>query len=235
MDKTLSHRQQEVLNKLLDLYYEAGEPIHYTSLAKHLGVGAVSAYEMLRLLEKHGLVEAEYLRPEAASGPGRSMVVFRPTLSAARHLRKLAGKDLRGEEEWGQFKAGILKQIQDYRGMDYEVLMDELLEHVHDQPGSLPHLASIATAILINLKTLNAKDEVSNFINALSKKGLSGVASLSALIGTGLNFSISKRLYSRLESLLLNSAGQIMTAIATLNAEAVSRLRSLLGEVASNL
>jgi hypothetical protein len=190
---------------------------------------------MLRLLEKHGLVEAEYLRPEIASGPGRSMVVFRPTLSAARRLRLLAGKDLRGKEEWGLFKTQILKQIQEYRGKDYEALMDDLLEHVHDEPDSLPNLAGIATAILINLKSLNAKDEVSNLVSSLSKKGLPGVASLSALIGMGLNFSISKRLYSRLESLLLNRAGQIMTAIATLNTEAVSRLRSLLGEVARSL
>jgi hypothetical protein len=235
MDKKLSRRQQEVLNKLLDLYYEGGEPIHYTTLAKHLGVGSVSAYEMLRLLEKHDLVEAEYLRPEVSSGPGRSMVVFRPTLSAARRLRMLAGKDLRGQKEWGHVKARILQQIQNYQDKDHETLMDELLEHVHDQPGSLPHLAGIATAILINLKFLNAKEEVSNLKSALSKKGLSGVASLSALIGLGLNFSISKRLYSGLESLLLNRAGQILTAIATLNAEAVSRLRSLLCEVANNL
>jgi hypothetical protein len=235
MDTKLSHRQQEVLNKLLDLYYEGGEPIHYTTLAKHLGVGGVSAYEMLRLLEKHGLVEAEYLRPEESSGPGRSMVVFRPTLSAARRLRLLAGKDIRGQEEWKEVKARILQQIQNYHDKDYKALMDELLEHVHDQPGSLPHLAGIATAILVNLKFLDAKEEVVNLKRALSKKELSGVASLSALIGLGLSFSISKRLYSRLESLLLNRAGQILSVIATLNTEAVSRLRSLLREVASNL
>ncbi|MFH2040026.1 MAG: hypothetical protein ABIJ65_11390 [Chloroflexota bacterium] len=235
MDKTLSHRQQEVLNKLVDLYYEAGEPIHYTTLAKHLGIGGVSTYEMLRLLEKHGLVEAEYQRPEAASVPGRSMVVFRPTPSAIQRLKLPVGKEGRGMEEWGLLKERILQQIQDHRGKNFKTLMDELLEHVHDQPGSLPNLAGIATAILVNLKFLNAKDEVSDLKSSLSTKGLPGVASLSALIGTGINFSISKRLYSGLQELLLNRAGQIMTAIATLNAEAVSRLRSLLGEVASNL
>ena len=235
MDKNLSRRQQEVLNKLLDLYLEEGEPIHYTTLAKHLGVGGVSAYEMLRLLEKHGLVEAAYLRPEPTSGPGRSLVVFCPTPSATRRLRLPVGIDLPGMEEWGLFKARILKQIQEYRGRNYRTLMDELLEHVQDQPSSLPNLAGIATAILINLKILNAKDEVSELKSSLSKKGLPGIASLSALIGLGINFSISKRLYSRLESLLLNRACQIMTSIAALNVEAVIRLRSLLGEVASNL
>jgi DNA-binding PadR family transcriptional regulator len=235
MDIKLSRRQQEVLNKLLDLYYEGGEPIHYITLAKHLGVGGVSAYEMLRLLEKHGLVEAEYLRSDGSSGPGRSMVVFRPTLSAARRLRQLAGKDFRSQEEWEEVKNRILQQIQKYHDKDYEALMDELLEQVQDQPGSLPHLAGIATAILINLKYLDAKDEVKNLKKALAQKGLSGVASLSALIGLGLNLSISKRLYSRLESLLLNRTGQILSAIAILNTEAVSRLRSLLREVANNL
>lgn len=54
MSVKLSRRQQEVLSKLLDLYHEGGKPIHYAALAKHLGVGPVSAYETLRLLEEHG-------------------------------------------------------------------------------------------------------------------------------------------------------------------------------------
>lgn len=231
----LTRRQQEVLSKFLDLYHKGGEPVHYGVLAKQLGVGRVSAYEMLRLLEKHGLVEAEYQRPEEAGGPGRSMVVFRPSLSATRRLRLLAGKDFRDQGEWEQVKARILHQLRNYQDNDHEALLDELLEHVPNQPVSLSHLAEIATAILINLNILEAKEEVANVRNALSKKGLSGVAGLSVLIGLGTSFAISQRLNYRLGSLLLNRAGQILSAMATLSSERLNRLGDLLREVACSL
>jgi len=40
----------------------------------------MTAYDMLRLLEERGLVTSEYVLPE--QGPGRSMIVFRPTAKA---------------------------------------------------------------------------------------------------------------------------------------------------------
>jgi len=231
----LTRRQQEVLSKFLDIYHEGGGPVHYGMLAKHLGVGQVSAYEMLRLLEKHGLVKAEYQRPEEASGPGRSIVVFRPTLSATRRLRLLAGGDFRDQREWKNVKARILDQLQNYQDKDYESLLDELLERIPDQHVSFSHLAEIATAILVNLNILEAKEEVANLQSAFSKKGSSGVVGLSALIGVGTSFAISKRLYCRLGRLLLSKAGQILATIATLDSERLNRLSGLLRDVARSL
>jgi len=49
---TLSYRQREFLGRLLDLYHESKHAVHYTDLAQSLGVKPVTAYEMLRLLEK---------------------------------------------------------------------------------------------------------------------------------------------------------------------------------------
>ena len=68
----LSRRQQEFLSQFLDVYRESDQPIHYTTLAKELGIGKVTAYEMLRLLEERGLVQAEFQLPEGGRGPGRS-------------------------------------------------------------------------------------------------------------------------------------------------------------------
>lgn len=227
----LSRRQQEVLSKLLDLYHEGGEPIHYTALAKHLGVGPVSAYEMLRLLEQHGMVEAEHQRSETPSGPGRPSVVFRPTLSAIRRLRTLAGQQIRSPEEWEQVKARILQQIHRYQDKDHEVLLDELLAQVPDEPISMTNLANIATAILFNLHLMDEREDVVNVRQALSNKECSVVASLSALIGVGISLAISKRLYYRLGSLLLSRAGQILSAIGALNSEKLNRLADLLRDV----
>ena len=219
MSVKLSRRQNEVLSKLLDLYHESGEPIHYTTLAKHLGVSKISAYEMLRLLEDHGMVEVEHQLPHEPTSPGRPSVVFRPSLAAIRRLRTLSGNDLRSPEDWEQVKVRILQQIQNYQDKDQIALLEELLEHISDRSLTMTNLANIATAIMVNLKSLDQRAEVANVKQALSNKELPVVASLSALIGLGINLALSKRLYYRLGSILLSRAGQISSAIAALNTE----------------
>jgi len=235
MTVKLSRRQQEVLSKLLDLYREGGEPIHYTTLAKGLGVSPVSAYEMLRLLEAHGMVDVEHQHSELTSGPGRPTVAFRPTLTAIRMLRTLGGSDIRNQEEWQQVKDRILQQIQNYQDQDLENLLDELLKHVPDEIVSLPNLANITTAILLNLNLMDKHEEAANVRKAFSDREPNVMASLSALIGLGFSLAISKRLYYRLGSLLLNRAGQILSAIAALNSEKLNRLADLLRDVSRSL
>jgi len=53
--KPLTRRQQEFLGKLLDLYYQEDAPVRYSMVAEGLGVGNVTAYEMMRLMEKLNL------------------------------------------------------------------------------------------------------------------------------------------------------------------------------------
>ena len=227
----LSRRQEEVLSKLLDLYHEGRKPIHYTTLAKHIGASPVSAYEMLRLLEAHGMVEAEFQRPEAASGPGRPMVTFRPTRAAMQRLRELAGREIAGQQEWEQVKARILRQIQAHQDEDLERRLDELLEHVAEHNVSLPGLAGITTAIWLSVNALDAHGEAADVRNALWDPDVSVVASLSALIGLGFSLAISKRLYYRLGSLLLSRAGQIVSEVSALNPEKLNGLADLLRDV----
>ena len=235
MSVKLTRRQQEVLSKLLDLYHEGNKPIHYTTLAKHLGVSPVSAYEMLRLLESHGMVEVEHQRSEPPNGPGRPTVAFRPTLSAIRRLRTLGGSNIRNQEEWQQVKNRILQQIQNYQDQELENLLDELINHIPDEIFSLSNLANITTAILLNLNLIEEHEEVTNVRKALSNRELSVLASLSALVGLGFSLAISKRLYYRLGSLLLGRAGQILSAISTLNPEKLNRLADLLRDVSRSL
>ena len=47
----LTRRQHQFLSQFLDFYHEVEQPIHYPDLADRLGIGNVTAYEMLRLLE----------------------------------------------------------------------------------------------------------------------------------------------------------------------------------------
>jgi DNA-binding IscR family transcriptional regulator len=67
----LTRRQEDVIRKMLDLHDLHQAPIHYKTLADHLGVSPFTAYDMLRLLEEKGLVTSEYQLASDKSGPGR--------------------------------------------------------------------------------------------------------------------------------------------------------------------
>lgn len=79
----ITTRQKEFLQSLIDLYQEKGSPIHYPEVAQKLGVSKWTAYDMLQLLHKEGLLEVEYLIPESNNYKwgklGRSTITFFPT------------------------------------------------------------------------------------------------------------------------------------------------------------
>ena len=72
----LTRRQQEFINNLIDLSGEESGPIHYSVLADRLGVSPFTAYDMLCLLEKKGMVTSEYQLAAGKDGPGRAERLF---------------------------------------------------------------------------------------------------------------------------------------------------------------
>jgi len=79
----ITTRQKEFLEVLIDLYKQKASPIHYSEVAQKLGVSKWTAYDMLKLLRKEGLLEVEYLIPESDNYKwgklGRSTITYFPT------------------------------------------------------------------------------------------------------------------------------------------------------------
>ncbi len=79
----ITKRQREFLENLIDLYQEKSSPIHYSEVARKMRVSKWTAYDILQLLHKNGLVEVEYLIPESDNYNwgklGRSTITFFPT------------------------------------------------------------------------------------------------------------------------------------------------------------
>src|SRR5919204_432891 len=108
----LTRRQQDFLRKLLDLYHETRQPIHYTRVAESLGVNRYSAYDMLKLLEQKGYVHSEYVLSQAHSGPGRSSIAFLPTPKARAAVRLFAGQSVQNAE-WEAVRERILSRLRE--------------------------------------------------------------------------------------------------------------------------
>ncbi len=234
MPPKLTRRQQEFLSRFIDLYREAQEPIHYAEVARRLGVGKVTAYEMLRLLEERGLVSSSFYLPPEKHGPGRATVRFAPTGEAHRLLLRLAGPEGR-PEDWEAFKAGILARLRQGRVEGYEPLLSELLARLPERRSPLRYTAELITAMLLALRTLLEGAHGRELRTRLQRIGMPGELGLSALSGLALALDLAERLNRRFSTALLAEINRYQHTVQTLSEDNRQRLAAFVREVAACL
>jgi hypothetical protein len=216
--KRLTRRQQEFLRALIDLHNEKGEAIHYTLVAEHLGVGRVTSYEMLRLLEGRGLVVREFQRSDEVRGPGRSPVSFRPTSLALPTLAD-QGMSARISEEWTRVKAQIIDKLRKGKKRGHEEFLKELLDRLPQRRSPDVYLAETVTAVVLGLHSLREFAEARRLRNMLGKIGLPGELDLNAIPGLSAGLSLVERLNKQLSTVLLNQASKYQSFLSELSAE----------------
>jgi len=226
----LTRRQQEFLSKFLDLYNREQDQLHYTALAKYVGVSKVSAYEMLRLLEERGLVEAEYQLAIAQRGPGRAAVMFRPTRLAARELARLAGGDI-DPQEWEAAKKCILQQLEAGKAEEYRTLVEELLARTSDQTSPVIYAADMITTIILGLESLTDSTEAHGLRDELKKIGKIGELGLGIFAGLGLGLSAAERVNRRLAGFLLVQSSRFQATLTQLTDESRRQLAEFAQDV----
>jgi DNA-binding MarR family transcriptional regulator len=224
----LTGRQQAFLSDFLDLYQEKEHSLHYTAVAERLGVGRITAYDMLRLLEEKGLVTSEYIMPE--SGPGRSTIVFRPTEQGEALMRQLAGETWDGGE-WEAVKVRILEALQAGPGEDYEPLLEEILTRLPERKSPLVYTAEMVTAVILSLHQVREEAPTSKLWEQLRDLGLPEEVGLNALGGVAVGLSLVEQANRRLTLKLLASSRQYQDYLADLSAEGRRRLSEFTAEV----
>ena len=148
----LTNRQRAFLESLLDVWYShRQQSVHYTTLARALGVAHSTAYEMLKLLEQKGYASSEYRLPDRRSAGGRSQVLFRPTMKALRVFRRLAGQDLRNRE-WDRIKEGVLARLCAEGLPEDKELLSELLAAIPQSADPLSYCARVIAASLLSVR-----------------------------------------------------------------------------------
>lgn len=154
----LTRRQQEFIRNLLDLYRETQGPIHYTTLAERVGVSQITAYDMLRLLEKKGFVRSDYQLATDKSGPGRSAVVFWPSQQAHQRFAEIFHE--LGVYDWETFRERFLEQItcQGPRTTSDQELVGAIFAYaLPDGPPALQFCAEVVTVMTLRLQPQGAR------------------------------------------------------------------------------
>lgn len=147
----LTFRQKSFLGNLLDIYQEARKPLHYTEVARILGLGKSSAYDMLRLLERKGLVISEYVLPKESRSPGRSHVRFWPTAMAKEIFSQSVDEAAEEREEWEQIRAQVLDRLRHGNASARNGVLHEVMSMIQKARSPLAICAEALTALLLSL------------------------------------------------------------------------------------
>ena len=231
MTKKLTRRQKQFLSQFLDMYQEMDEPIHYVALAKRLDIGNVTAYEMLRLLEKRGLVEMDYHLSSGDRGPGRSTVLFQPTQAAINLFKKLSG-NAEDTEDWDLAKQRILQQLHEGKAGGYEALLNELLIRIPERKSHLIFITEMITATILSLASVRKAAEEGGLVDRLRRIGLPGEIGLSALAGISSALSVIEDVNLRFSTFLFEQSGKYHEILTQLNEEKRNQLSDFAREVA---
>lgn len=223
MKKVLTHRQQQFLSQFLEIYRETGQSVHYGLVAECLGIGKVTAYEMLRLLEDRGFVQAEYQPNPDQHTPGRSVVLFYPTGSACRLMNALAGDsaDLR---DWTALKEEILQQLREGKPGSYEKLLSDIFNRIAGQKSPLILVTQMITAVIIMMKTLQDTPEIQALLDRLKQIGLPHKINLNVMSGIAMLLSVMERTNRHYAALLMSYFNHYEEVLLQLNQESRRRL-----------
>lgn len=228
--KKITYRQQQFLCQFLDIYQEMKVPVHYITVAERLGVGKITAYEMLRVLEDYGLLNTEYQTSPDQHGPGRSQVLFYPTKEAAILIKNLAGDSVE-VREWEIVKEQILEKLRAGNANGYEDLLDNLLARSVEKKSPLIYATEIITSIVLTLTSLQDKPEIRNLLKMLGRIGFPHEIGLGVMSGITMFLSVMEDTNRHTTSVLLAQVSHYENAISQLSNEKLRLLNSYTREV----
>lgn len=231
----ITRRQETFIYNLLDLYRELDGPIHYSVLAKRVGVSPFTAYDMLRLLEDKGLVASEYRVDSDKPIPGRSEVFFWPTEQAHNLWKELAGETDIGD--WETVKSRVLNRIRGGELQDRE-LAEQMLARVPPE-GSLilRYCVEIITILALRLKRGAGRQLLAEYLQkVLSEQNGASRVNLSLLSGFALGVLANENMDTAAwSSQMLDHVQRYQSLILEMDDKLMKRLIKNLTEVFSPL
>lgn len=146
---TLTARQQQFYEALLELCRGSGQSVHYTAVAEALGVSPFSAYDMLKVLESKGVVASEYVLEGDTPGPGRSAIVFYPHATPASGPIRSNGLE---EAEWSRVRQRLLQRLAELRDTNPSEVLSDILGRLPGYSSPLTYCTGVIAALLVNLR-----------------------------------------------------------------------------------
>ncbi|GMA50819.1 hypothetical protein GCM10025857_21760 [Alicyclobacillus contaminans] len=153
----LTDRRKQFLQQLIDMYQRSQLPVHYESLAKMIGVSKWTAYDMLRELEKLGLLSRNYSLSRGEAG--RSQIVFLPTPKAY-ELFQQERTTKTGSHEWLKVRSNILELIDLAEQHSPKKTVSELVNQLVSAQTKISFCAYVIGLLIVHLRGLDKSASV---------------------------------------------------------------------------
>lgn len=228
----LTPRQRQFYQALVALCRVSGRSVHYTAVARALGVSPFSAYDMLKVLESKGVASSEYVLESSSPGPGRSAIRFFPR-SAPGGAGPAA--DAAEEAEWRRLRQRLLQRLGEAKGANGPELLAEMLARLSECTSPLSYCAGVIAALLVNLQASGSECLARRRQNVLQSLVSGSEAGLGALAGLSIGASLTRLRGSPAAESLLQPVCRFQDHLSALSQESRQRLADFAHEALSAL
>ena len=229
-------RQKEFLQSLIDLYQEKSSPIHYSEVAQKMGVSKWTAYDMLQLLRKEGLLEVEYQIPESdnykLSKLGRSTITFYPTKKGYDISSPTKQKIPTNIVELKKIKKEIIQKFDEIKG---KLNIRDLFKEALQSKSPLIFCACLLLILILLIKKITeGVAEIKLISQVIPNTTTSTYAELALIVFAGMCLGVLTRYVSKVPTTFKNNdLGEYTNYLQTYN-QYVSQMnkdeqKSLLG------
>lgn len=221
---TLTKRRLQFLNKLVQLYQKTKLPIHYETLARSLGVSKWTAYDMLKEIEKLGLIFRSYEVNQKETG--RSQVVFVPSSKAIELFDEPRGESF-DLSEWKATVSHIKRQLVELKHISLHDAMRKMMDELSGKNTRIHFCAYMMGLLLVYLKKLGGKSEA--LIRNIVQKSPDRDVGTNMFVGTVLG-TVIQTMNDDLGMEITELVARLLKSLADLSGEEKELLSAFLRE-----
>ncbi|NSW83130.1 MAG: hypothetical protein HPY90_07625 [Syntrophothermus sp.] len=151
----VTRRQMDFLRIIKQVYEATSLPVHYARVAELLGISKWSAYEMLKTLERKGLLTSQYEVDQNKKYPGRARVMFAPTQLVNLVLSGKTLEDMGPVKEFQLLKEKLMSLYEKTTKTAPEELAEQMRTELSGVENPLVFCAYVITILILELQTLS--------------------------------------------------------------------------------
>ena len=208
----ITRRRIDFLQNIKQFYDTTNMPVHYVHVAELLKVSKWSAYEMMKTLEKEGLLASQYEVNQGEKFPGRAMVFFAPTHLANLVLSGKALKEKIPAKEWQQVSKRLLSLCEKLKKSNPKELVEQLMAELPGLENPLIFSAYMIVLLIAQLQTISeksvglVKNVVMNTIKAETGLAIFAGAVMGSMLKTANQFPLLSQIVSYMDKFQANLA-----------------------------
>lgn len=220
----LTERRKQFLQSLVDLYHRTQLPIHYETLANLIGVSKWTAYDMLKELEKQGLLTRDYAINPGETG--RSQIVFMPT-PQAEALFTQPRTSVLNEEDLTAIKDQALQLLHQLRAVNPAEAIQRIMGEIPKIGARVMFCTYLMSLLLIHLRTVG--EGTADVVRRLIRHAPGAEIRLTVFVGTVVG-TVIQSIGDGLSSELADLVGRYLKTVSDLAENERKMLVSFLEE-----